>query len=217
MSKMKSRESGDADVRIEENLQCYVEERIIPLYDHFDKAHQRDHVQMVIRQSMDLAARMEVDRDMVYAIAAYHDIGLCEGREHHHEASARMLLADTELRKWFTESQLQTMAEAVEDHRASSSHTPRSLYGRIVAEADRFIDPDTIIRRTVQYGLEHYPELDKEGHFQRTVQHLHEKYGRNGYLHLWFENSPNAGRLEKLRQMMEDEALLRQKFEEWFK
>ena len=214
---MKSRESGDADVRIEENLQCYVEERIIPLYDHFDKAHQRDHVQMVIRQSMGLAARMEVDRDMVYAIAAYHDIGLCEGREHHHEASARMLLADTELRKWFTESQLQTMAEAVEDHRASSDHAPRSLYGRIVAAADRFIDPDTIIRRTVQYGLEHYPELDKEGHFQRTVQHLHEKYGRNGYLHLWFENSPNAGRLEKLRQMMEDEALLRQKFEEWFK
>ena len=214
---MKSRESGDADVRIEENLQCYVEERIIPLYDHFDKAHQRDHVQMVIRQSMGLAARMEVDRDMVYAIAAYHDIGLCEGREHHHEASARMLLADTELRKWFTESQLQTMAEAVEDHRASSDHAPRSLYGRIVAEADRFIDPDTIIRRTVQYGLEHYPELDKEGHFQRTVQHLHEKYGRNGYLHLWFEQSPNAERLEKLRQMMEDEALLRQKFEEWFK
>ena len=197
-------------------LQRYVEDHIIPLYDHFDKAHQRDHVQMVIRQSMDLAAQMEVDRDMVYAIAAYHDIGLCEGREHHHEASARMLLADEKLRKWFSESQLQTMAEAVEDHRASSDHAPRSLYGRIVAEADRFIDPDTIIRRTVQYGLEHYPELDKEGHYQRTLQHLHEKDGRNGYLHLWFENSPNAERLERLRQMMEDEDLLRQKFEEYF-
>lgn len=200
-----------------QELQRYVEEHIIPLYDHFDKAHQRDHVYMVIRQSLDLAAQMEVDRDMVYAIAAYHDIGLCEGREHHHEVSARMLLADAELRKWFSESQLQTMAEAVEDHRASSDHAPRSLYGRIVAEADRFIDPDTIIRRTVQYGLEHYPDLDNEGHFQRTLQHLHEKYGRNGYLHLWFEQSPNAERLEKLRQMMEDEALLRQKFEEWFK
>ena len=199
-----------------QELQRYVEEHIIPLYDHFDKAHQRDHVYMVIRQSLDLAAQMEVDRDMVYAIAAYHDIGLCEGRELHHEVSARMLLADTELRKWFSESQLQTMAEAVEDHRASSDHAPRSLYGRIVAEADRFIDPDTIIRRTVQYGLEHYPELDKEGHYQRTIQHLHEKYGRNGYLHLWFDNSPNAERLEKLRQMMEDEALLRQKFEEYF-
>ena len=140
-----------------QELENYIEDNIIPLYDHFDKAHQRDHVRMVIRQSLDLAAKMEVDANMVYAIAAYHDIGLCEGRDRHHIVSAQMLLADDELRKWFTESQLHTMAEAVEDHRASSDHAPRSLYGRIVAEADRFIDPDTIIRRTVQFGLEHYP------------------------------------------------------------
>ena len=85
-----------------------------------------------------------------------------------------------------------------------------------MAEADRFIEPDTIIRRTVQYGLEHYPELDKEGHYERTLQHLHEKYGRNGYLRLWFDQSPNAERLETLRQMMEDENLIRQKFEKFY-
>lgn len=127
-----------------------------------------------------------------------------------------MLLADSCLHKWFDESQLQTMADAVEDHRASSDHAPRTLYGRIVAEADRFIEPDTIIRRTVQYGLEHYPELDKEGHYERTLQHLHEKYGRNGYLRLWFDQSPNAEQLETLRQMMEDENLIRQKFEKFY-
>ena len=201
---------------VTQSIHDYVEERIIPLYDNFDKAHRRDHVRMVISQSMDLAAQMEVDVDMVYVIAAYHDIGLCEGREHHHEVSARMLLADNELRKWFTESQLQTMAEAVEDHRASSDHAPRSLYGRIVAEADRFIDPDTIVRRTVQYGMEHYPELDKEGHYERMVQHLREKYGRGGYLHLWFDHSPNAERLETLRKMIDDEDALKQKFEEYY-
>ena len=201
---------------INTEIQDYVERNIIPLYDRFDKAHRRDHVRMVISQSMDLAAQMEVDVDMVYVIAAYHDIGLCEGREHHHEVSARMLLADNELRKWFSESQLQTMAEAVEDHRASSDHTPRSLYGRIVAEADRFIDPDTVIRRTVQYGMEHYPELDKKGHYERMVQHLREKYGRGGYLHLWFEHSPNAERLEALRKMIDDEGALKQKFEEYW-
>ena len=145
-------------LNVTQSIRDYVEARIIPLYDKFDKAHRRDHVRVVISQSMDLAAQMDVDADMVYVIAAYHDIGLCEGREHHHEVSARMLLADNELRKWFSESQLQTMAEAVEDHRASSDHAPRSLYGRIVAEADRFIDPNTIVRRTVQYGMEHYPE-----------------------------------------------------------
>ncbi len=198
---------------VTKELQHYVEEHIIPRYDHFDKAHQRDHVQMVIQQSITLAGQLDADKDMAYAIAAYHDIGLCEGRERHHWVSAQMLLADNQLEKWFSHSQLQTMAEAVEDHRASSDHAPRSLYGRIVAEADRFIDPDTIIRRTVQYGIEHYPELDKEGHYQRTLQHLHEKYGRNGYLHLWFDNSPNAERLETLRQMMDDEAVIREKFE----
>ena len=197
-------------------IRNYVEAHIIPLYDGFDKAHQRDHVRMVISQSMDLAAQMEVDADMVYVIAAYHDIGLCEGRERHHEVSARMLLADNELRRWFSESQLQTMAEAVEDHRASSDHAPRSLYGRIVAEADRFIDPDTIIRRTVQYGMEHYPEMDKEDHYERMVQHLREKYGRGGYLRLWFDHSPNAERLEALRKTIDDENILKQKFEEYY-
>ena len=205
------------ELNVTQSIRDYVEARIIPLYDKFDKAHRRDHVRMVISQSMDLAAQMDVDADMVYVIAAYHDIGLCEGRDHHHEVSARMLLADNELRKWFSESQLQTMAEAVEDHRASSDHAPRSLYGRIVAEADRFIDPDTIVRRTVQYGMEHYPELDKEGHYKRMVQHLREKYGRGGYLHLWFDHSPNAERLEALRKMIDDEGALRQKFEEYYR
>ncbi len=206
----------DSKLFVNQELKKYIEQNIIPLYDQFDSAHQRDHVQSVIQQSMALSEQMEVSVDMVYAIAAYHDIGLCQGREHHHEVSAQMLMEDDHLRKWFTDSQLQIMADAVEGHRASSNHAPRTLYGRIVAEADRFIDPDTIIRRTVQYGLEHYPELDKEGHYERTLQHLHEKYGRNGYLHLWFEHSPNAERLEKLRTMMDDEDVLRQKFEKYY-
>lgn len=201
---------------VNKELVDYIEQKIIPLYDHFDPAHRRDHVQLVIQQSMALAESLDVDANMVYAIAAYHDIGLCQGREHHHEVSAQMLLADSCLHKWFDESQLQTMADAVEDHRASSDHAPRTLYGRIVAEADRFIEPDTIIRRTVQYGLEHYPALDKEGHCARTLQHLHEKYGRMGYLRLWFDQSPNAEQLETLRQMMEDENLIRQKIEEFY-
>ena len=204
------------------SLHQYIEENIIPRYDHFDQAHQRDHVQMVIRQSLGLAerlneqaaaeARTPVNMDMVYAIAAYHDTGLCEGREHHHEVSARIIRADQRLREWFSEAEIAVMADAAEDHRASAAYAPRTIYGRIVAEADRFIDPETIIRRTVQYGLDHYPELNREEHYRRMVGHLHEKYGRGGYLHLWFEDSPNAVRLEQLRTMMEDESLLRRLF-----
>ena len=197
-------------------LRHYIEEEIIPRYDHFDKAHQRDHVLMVIQQSMDIASHLDVDLDMVYTIAEYHDTGLCEGREHHHEASARIIKADRRLREWFTEEQIQTMADAAEDHRASAKQAPRTIYGRIVAEADRFIDPVTIVQRTIQYGLDHYPELGREEQFQRMVTHLREKYGRNGYLKLWFPDSPNAARLEQLRQKIDDEQELRRLFDEWY-
>ena len=201
---------------INAELKKYVEQNIIPQYDSFDKAHQRDHVLMVIRQSLELAEKLGADADMAYAIAAYHDTGLCEGREHHHEVSARIIRADQTLRKWFAEEQINIMADAAEDHRASSGHEPRTIYGRIVAEADRFIDADTIIRRTIQYGIDHYPELDREGHYQRMLSHLHEKYGRNGYLHLWFEDSPNAERLRQLQDIIDDEAVLRQLFNQLF-
>lgn len=198
------------------DLKQYVDEEILPRYDHFDTAHRRDHATMVINQSMELASRLDVDCNMVYAIAAYHDTGLCEGREHHHEVSAQIILADAKLRRWFSEEQIGTMAEAAEDHRASVQHEPRSIYGRILAEADRYIEPETIIRRTVQYGLSHYPELNKEQQYRRTLEHLHEKYGRNGYLKLWFAESPNAARLEQLRTLIEDETALQQIFSSCF-
>lgn len=199
-------------MQIAPSLRQYVEECIIPRYDHFDQAHRRDHVLTVIRQSLELAEQLDVNANMVYAIAAYHDTGLGEGREHHHEVSARIIREDARLREWFTEEEIAVMADAAEDHRASADHAPRTIYGRIVAEADRCIDPVTIVRRTIQYGFDHYPEMSREEHYRRMMQHLHEKYGREGYLHLWFPQSPNAARLEELRTMMDDETTMRELF-----
>jgi uncharacterized protein len=200
-------------MNINSEIISYIENKILPRYDSFDAAHRRDHVEMVIKQSLEIAEHRDVDMNMVYVIAAYHDTGLCEGREHHHEVSARIIKSDENLRKWFTEEQIQTMADAAEDHRASAKNAPRTIYGRIVAEADRFIDPETIVRRTIQYGLDHYPELSKEQQYERMMQHLHEKYGRNGYLKLWFHESPNTARLEKLRQMIDSEKEIKEIFE----
>lgn len=199
-------------VTVNPDIVSYIEREIISRYDHFDAAHQRDHVNMVIQQSVEISKLLDVDVNMVYVIAAYHDTGLCEGRERHHEVSAQIIKADENLRRWFTEEQIQTMADAAEDHRASAKHEPRTIYGRIVAEADRFIDPETIVKRTIQYGLDHYPELSKEQQYDRMLQHLHEKYGRNGYLKLWFPESPNTARLEKLRQMIDNETEIKEIF-----
>ena len=198
---------------MDKSLKNYIESNILSLYDDFDAAHQRGHVEMVIEQSLIIAADLDVDMNMVYAIAAYHDTGLTADRKTHHLVSGRIVREDMWLRDWFSEEQIETMAQACEDHRASSDHEPRSIYGKIVAEADRFIDPDTIILRTVQYGLANYPYFNKDGHWQRTLDHLQEKYAEGGYLRLWFDNSPNVGRLNALREIIKNEPLLRKKFD----
>lgn len=197
-------------------LKGYIEREILPLYACFDAAHQRDHAEDVISRSLALAEHYDVDINMVYAIAAYHDTGLSEGRDTHHLASGRIIREDSRLRAWFSEEQIETMAQAAEDHRASSGHEPRSIYGKIVAEADRLILPEKVIRRTIQYGLDHHPELDREGQYQRFRQHLLEKYSDTGYLRLWLPESDNAPRLEQLREIIRDEHKLREAFERCF-
>lgn len=197
-------------------LQAYVEREILPRYCAFDQAHNLDHVRAVIDRSLTLAADYEVNAEMVYTIAAYHDTGLVNGRERHHLDAGRILDADRELRRWFSEEEIRTMREAVEDHRASSDHAPRSIYGRIVAEADRQIDPETILRRTIQYSLAHYPELNREGHYARCLQHLREKYAEGGYLRLWIVPSENARRLDELREIISDPQQLRNRFDRLF-
>ena len=169
---------------IDPALVAHIETQILPRYRHFDRAHSTDHVLQVIERSLTLAAPYGLSPAMVYTIAAYHDTGLAEGREEHHLAGGRILAADPALRRWFSGEEIATMREAVEDHRASSDHEPRSIYGRIVAEADRCIDPPTIIRRTVQYGLAHYPALTREEHYARCLDHLRHKYDEGGYLKL---------------------------------
>lgn len=197
-------------------LQAYVEAEILPRYDAFDKAHQRPHVERVIRDALALAAFYPVDRNMLYAAAAFHDTGLCEDRATHHLVSGRIIRTDPALPRWFSPEQIESIAQAAEDHRASLDHDPRSLYGRIIAEADRQIEPETIVRRTVQYGFAHYPELDREGHWQRTLEHLHVKYAEGGYLKLWIPESPNAAKLAALRALIADEAQLRILFDKFF-
>ncbi len=201
---------------IRRELRDYIEQQIIPRYRTFDRAHNLDHVRAVIDRSLTLAADCEVNAEMVYTIAAYHDTGLVNGREHHHLDAGRILEADPELRRWFPEEEIRTMREAVEDHRASSDHAPRSIYGRIVAEADRQIDPETVLRRTIQYSLAHYPELDREGHFARCTEHLRGKYAEGGYLRLWIVPSENARRLDELRRIINDAQLLRDRFDHLF-
>lgn len=199
-----------------ESLHNYIYREIIPKYAAFDKAHREDHAMMVIDRALSMGKQYDIDEEMLLTAAACHDLGLSVNRESHHSESGRIIREDKRLSEWFSPGQIETIAQAAEDHRASAKTLPRSIYGRIVAEADRLIVPETIIRRTVQFSLSHYPELDKEGHWRRTLEHLHEKYAEGGYLHLLIPGSPNEAPLKQLREIIKDEQRLRTIFESVF-
>jgi len=210
-------------IGIREDIQKFVFDEIVPKYAGFDPAHKEDHALTVIEQAMLLMDRMSAwraaqneetasnwqevpEREMLFIAAACHDLGLVNGRERHHLDSGIIIRNDPCLRQWFTEEDIETIAQAAEDHRASGKSAPRSIYGKIVAEADRVIDGETIIRRTIQFGFTHYPSLDREAHIKRAVEHLREKYGRGGYLKLWIPWSDNATRLNALQEMIADDS-----------
>ena len=207
---------------IREDIVRYVLDEIVSRYAGFDPAHRENHALTVIEQAMKLLEGREsyleshsaenteewsedIDREILFVAAACHDLGLVNGRENHHNDSGIIIRGDKRLREWFTEDQIETIAQAAEDHRASGKSAPRSIYGKIVAEADRVIDGETIILRTVQFGFTHYPDLGREGHIARAVAHLKEKYGRGGYLKLWIPWSDNAARLNSLQETIADE------------
>ena len=211
------------------DLENYIYNDITSRYAGFDPAHREDHVFTVISQALELLEKMPewiaaqkaadhdvtdwdvpVRRDILLAAAAFHDLGLAIGRENHHLDSGKIIREDQRMKEWFSPEEIEIIAQAAEDHRASGKSTPRSIYGMLVAEADRVIDGETIIRRTIQFGLKHYPDLDRKGHIDRAVAHLREKYGRGGYLKLWIPWSDNAARLSALQEIIADDSVVHQ-------
>ena len=162
----------------------FIETQILPRYAAFDRAHNMEHVTRVIRSSLELSRITGADINMVYTIAAYHDLGMSGHRADHHIRGGKILVADARLKKWFSPEQIKIMKEAVEDHRASASRAPR--------------------------------QFDKEGHWKRFLEHMHSKYSKDGYLRLWIPNSPNAKKLNELRDIIEAPAKLREAFDRLF-
>ena len=210
-----------------QDIDSYIYEVIVPKYSVFDAAHREDHARAVIDNAMRLLEQMPewlegqsnvdgqwlvpVDRDVLKMAAACHDLGLINGRDRHHLDSGEIIRNDINLRNWFSEDEIEMIARAAEDHRASGDSEPRSIDGKLVAEADRLIDQETIIRRTLQFGFRHYPELGQEGHIARAISHLNEKYGRGGYLKLWIPWRDNASTLNALQDLIADDVAIHEK------
>lgn len=182
---------------LNKELVSYIERCIFPKYDRL-YAHGLLHIQYVIDHSFIIAKEYDVDLNMVYCIACYHDLGLLAvdmNREDHAIESGKILMADNNLQRFFDDNQLRIMKEAIEDHSGSLNRRPRNIYGEIVSDADRDVDIYILAKRQLQTSIKYYPELNTfDEHFDRCYQYI--LYRNKKPFHLWTGNF-------KILQMME--------------
>lgn len=185
----------------------YIENEIFPKYDKNEEGHGINHIKTVIERSLELAKNYDVNLDMVYVVASYHDIGHYIDRNKHEIISAEMFMKDEKMKQWFTDKQRKIIKEAIEDHRSSSKNEPRTIYGKIISTADRaIIDIDSVIKRTYSYEKRYYPNLPKEEQIERVYAYLAKKYGQNGYMKIYLEDKEFKNTLIELRQALSNKS-----------
>ncbi len=193
-------------MNINKKLQEYIEKNIYPEYDKNEKGHSIDHIKYVIKRSFELVNEndLDVNLDMVYTIAAYHDIGHHIDSKTHEIVSADIMIKDNNLKQFFTDEERQTIKEAIEDHRASAKEEPRSIYGRIVSSADRNNTVKDCLRRTYTYGKKLNPNATDEELFLRAYDVLVNKFGEGGYAKFYFKDKQYEEFLKELRELLSD-------------
>lgn len=185
---------------LDRKLVSYIESYIFPKYEKL-YAHGLLHIQYVIDHSFIIAKDFDVDLNMVYCVACYHDLGLLSvdmNREEHAIESGKILINDINLREFFDDSQLVTMKEAVEDHSGSLNRCPRNIYGEIVSDADRDVDIYMLAKRQLPTSIKYYPELITfDDHFERCYQYI---LNRNALpFHLWMKNVEILKMMDRFR------------------
>ena len=191
---------------IDSKLKKYVEENLIPQYNKNEKAHSIEHIKYVIRRSFELIEQneLDVDNDIVYVVAAYHDIGHHIDPKKHEIVSAEMMAKDENLKNFFSEEELLIIKEAIEDHRASSEHMPRSIYGKIVSSADRNNTVEQCLERSYYYGKRLDPNATDRELYERAFYHLNLKFGVNGYAKFFLRDREYEKFLEDIREVLKD-------------
>ena len=175
--------------KIDITLAKYLLQNILPIYNTLDMGHGINHIGTVIDSSMRLSECFDVNHNMVFTIAIYHDLGISIDRKTHEKHSKRMLTENKDLKNWFNEEEIIKMGEACEDHRASNKNEPRSIYGYIVSDADRITNIEDMIIRCYNFSIKNYKDNNEDYLYKRIYTHLKEKYGEGGYAKFYLKES----------------------------
>ena len=202
---------------ISEKLKQYIEKNIFPSYAKNDLGHNIDHIYYVIKRSLKFAESVpNINYNMVYTIAAYHDIAHYIDAKNHEKLSAEMLANDINLKQFFSDEEIKIMSEAVYDHRASMEGEPRSIYGKIVSSADRNTIIDIPLKRTYAYRIKHCPNSSLEQILEESRQHIINKFGSKGYAteKMYFDDPDYTKFLEEIAALAEDKEAFKKRYYE---
>ena len=192
-------------MNINNDLKDYIEKNIFPEYSKNEQAHNIDHIKYVINRSFKFADTVpNINYDMVYTIAAYHDIGHHINPKKHELVSAKIMYDDDKLKDFFNDEERKIIKEAIEDHRASSDHEPRSIYGKIVSTADRNNTVEACLRRSYSYNKKLHPEFNDRKIFEDCHYHLNDKFGEKGYAKFFFKDEEYEKFLKEIRKLLSD-------------
>ncbi len=195
-------------MKINGDLKKYIEKSVLPLYDTNIAGHGREHIEFVIERSFELAREfdLDVDLNMVYVIAVFHDIGYKEDPDNHEEVSSRIFKEDEVMPKYFTAEQIDIMADAIVDHRASLEYESRSVYGKLVSSADREISVHNVLKRSILFQTAKHkdenPSLEQV--IDYSYKKLSSKYGKGGYAKMYFPDEKYKNYLSTMQDILSD-------------
>lgn len=189
---------------INQTLINYIENEIFPQYDLNEAGHGINHILKVINKSLKIAQNYDVDINMVYVIAAYHDIGHHIDKDNHEKISADMMIQDKKLKEFFSDDELRTIQIAIEDHRASSGKEPRNIYGKIISAADKNMSVEETITRTYLYTKKHYPNFTYQEILDEIYRHIEDKFGENGYAKIYIKDEDFEAFKKEIIELLKD-------------
>lgn len=194
---------------INKKLKKYIDNKITIKYkDNNYGGHGWEHIQDVIKRSFELIEKfnLEVNPDLVYTIAAYHDIGYRQDPDNHEQVSSEIFIQDETMKEFFNDEERTIIAEAIVDHRASLEYEARSIYGKIVSSADRAIDVDIMLKRSIAFQAEKHKSENPtiEQVIEYSFKKLSSKYGNGGYAKMYFPDDKYKDYLEKMNKLFTD-------------
>lgn len=198
---------GEDVNKIEEEIN-YVEDKVLPLYDTNIGGHGRDHILTVIMRSFEIKKEFDLSlkNKLILIIAAYHDIGYKKDPDNHEQVSSEMFLADKEIQKFLEPDEVQIVAEAIVDHRASLEYEARSEYGKLVSSADRETSVENMLKRSFLYQADKHADENPtiEQVIEYSFKKLTKKFGKDGYAKMYFPDKKYTEYLKEMQELLEN-------------